>query len=230
MTRAFEQRGLNAMVMPAHVTPADLAHWLERRLARSERGRHPRDRPAQVRLFRSVPDAFRSARAFSAPSTRCGATRTEAGMATCSTGWATWRRCATAVASPSGRKALLVGAGGAGSAIAHALVMAGVRSLAIHDGDADRRRSLVRRLAGLDRCPVTEGSADPAGPRPRDQRVDGRDESGGSLAGRCRATSSRPPSPAASSPRRPSLPSSRRRGPAVARRPTGMDMFVRVAT
>ena len=58
---------------------------------------------------------------------------------------------------------LLVGAGGAGSAIAHALVMAGVRELAIHDEDRTRRQTLVQRLAGLNRCPVIDGSADPTG-------------------------------------------------------------------
>jgi shikimate dehydrogenase len=65
--------------------------------------------------------------------------------------------------NPSGRKALLVGAGGAGSAIAHALVMAGVNELAIHDEDATRRETLVQRLDGLKLCPVGSGSSDPTG-------------------------------------------------------------------
>ena len=64
---------------------------------------------------------------------------------------------------PAGKKTLLVGAGGAGSAIAHALVMAGVSALAIHDADALRRTTLVDRLAGLGKCPVTHGTADPSG-------------------------------------------------------------------
>ncbi|MEY4882331.1 MAG: hypothetical protein RIS34_185, partial [Pseudomonadota bacterium] len=61
------------------------------------------------------------------------------------------------------KRALLVGAGGAGSAIAHALVMAGVSALAIHDEDTVRRTTLVERLAGLKQCPVTHGNADPGG-------------------------------------------------------------------
>jgi shikimate dehydrogenase len=64
---------------------------------------------------------------------------------------------------PEGKKALLVGAGGAGSAIAHALVMAGVSGLAIHDEDSSRRSTLVNRLAGLNQCPVEHGTADPSG-------------------------------------------------------------------
>ncbi|MFM2035796.1 MAG: hypothetical protein RL459_1061, partial [Pseudomonadota bacterium] len=58
---------------------------------------------------------------------------------------------------------LLVGAGGAGSAIAHSLVMAGVSELAIYDEDKDRRETLIQRLAGLKQCPVTGGTADPTG-------------------------------------------------------------------
>jgi len=46
---------------------------------------------------------------------------------------------------PSGRQALLIGCGGAGSAIAHALCEAGVRELAIVDADTMR----AERLAGL---------------------------------------------------------------------------------
>ena len=64
---------------------------------------------------------------------------------------------------PAGRRVLLVGAGGAGSAIAHAIVQAGASSLAIHDESATRRDSLLQRLAGLDRAQVLVGSADPHG-------------------------------------------------------------------
>jgi shikimate dehydrogenase len=64
---------------------------------------------------------------------------------------------------PSGMRALLVGAGGAGSAIALALVEAGVRELAIHDSAIGRRDALIDRLNGLGKIPVRVGSADPAG-------------------------------------------------------------------
>ncbi|MFA6265072.1 MAG: shikimate dehydrogenase [Pseudolabrys sp.] len=64
---------------------------------------------------------------------------------------------------PNGKRALLVGAGGAGSAIALALVEAGVSELAIHDGMADRRDNLIARLNGLGRAKVSVGSTDPAG-------------------------------------------------------------------
>ena len=62
---------------------------------------------------------------------------------------------------PAGRRALLVGAGGAGSAIGLALLEAGVAELAIHDADPVRRDALRARLAGSGL--VTIGSDDPAG-------------------------------------------------------------------
>lgn len=65
--------------------------------------------------------------------------------------------------SPEGKKALLVGAGGAGSAIAQALVLAGISELAIHDTDQKRRDSLIERLGNLGRAPVLVGSPSPHG-------------------------------------------------------------------
>ena len=64
---------------------------------------------------------------------------------------------------PAAKRALLAGAGGAGSAVALALVEAGVSELAIHDADAARRDGLIGRLAGLGKCKVVTGSSDPAG-------------------------------------------------------------------
>lgn len=61
------------------------------------------------------------------------------------------------------KKALLVGAGGAGSAIAHAMVLAGVRELAIHDENTDRRESLIARLNSLKLGHVRAGNSNPTG-------------------------------------------------------------------
>ena len=57
----------------------------------------------------------------------------------------------------------VVGAGGAGSAIAHSLVLAGVSDLAIHDENTERRESLVARLNSLGLGRVASGSSNPAG-------------------------------------------------------------------
>ncbi|WP_233806350.1 shikimate dehydrogenase family protein [Paraburkholderia sp. HP33-1] len=50
-----------------------------------------------------------------------------------------------------GKRALLVGAGGAGSAIGHALIQRGVGSLDVRDNDAERTGSLSARLNALGR-------------------------------------------------------------------------------
>ncbi|ENO97453.1 shikimate dehydrogenase [Thauera phenylacetica B4P] len=60
------------------------------------------------------------------------------------------------------RKALLVGAGGAGTAIGHALLSAGVASLVVHDTDSERRDRLIAKLASLNLGTVGVGSVDPS--------------------------------------------------------------------
>ena len=64
---------------------------------------------------------------------------------------------------PSGKRALLLGAGGAGSAIAEAIVAAGVAELALHDADRARRDALMAKLARLGKARITVGSPDPSG-------------------------------------------------------------------
>jgi len=58
---------------------------------------------------------------------------------------------------------LLAGAGGAGSAIAQAVLEAGVALLAIHDGDVPKRDTLIARLAPRYGDRVRAGDADPIG-------------------------------------------------------------------
>ena len=60
-----------------------------------------------------------------------------------------------------GARALLIGVGGAGSAIAVALLEAGVRELILHDTNPARLAELVRLVAG--RGQVTSGPPDPRG-------------------------------------------------------------------
>ena len=64
-------------------------------------------------------------------------------------------------AEPEGARALLVGAGGAGSAVAMALLEAGVRELVIHDPDESRVTALLDLVA--DRGRVRAGAPDPTG-------------------------------------------------------------------
>jgi shikimate dehydrogenase len=65
-------------------------------------------------------------------------------------------------AQPEGARALLVGAGGAGSAIAVALLEAGVRELLIHDADEPRLAALLKLGSGLGHGRVSAGPPDPS--------------------------------------------------------------------
>jgi shikimate dehydrogenase len=60
-----------------------------------------------------------------------------------------------------GRRALLIGAGGAGSAIALALLERGVATLAVHDSDPARRDALIGKLAVTFGDRLRPGSEDP---------------------------------------------------------------------
>ena len=61
------------------------------------------------------------------------------------------------------KKALLIGAGGAGSAIAYELVDRGVTKLAVYDPDQVRRDGLITRLSALGKAEILAGSPDPTG-------------------------------------------------------------------
>ncbi len=64
-------------------------------------------------------------------------------------------------AQPVGARALLLGAGGAGGAIAIALLEAGVRELIIHDPDTARVDTLIELVSGVGHGGVVAGPADP---------------------------------------------------------------------
>jgi shikimate dehydrogenase len=149
VTEAYQERGHNAMVMPAHVAPSNLAAWLAGvSLAKNVDG-----------IIVTVPHKFACFDLCATASD--SATFLHTGDMFDGLGFVQAMRdngC-----QPEGKKALLVGAGGAGSAIAHALVMAGVSQLAIHDEDMKRRTTLVDRLASLNNAQVTHGSPDPTG-------------------------------------------------------------------
>jgi shikimate dehydrogenase len=66
-------------------------------------------------------------------------------------------------ARPAGGRVLLVGAGGAGRAIAIAMLSAGVRELVVHDRSETRAGELVGLLADVGGRRVATGPADPSG-------------------------------------------------------------------
>lgn len=162
VTQAFADHARDAVCVPAHVSPTQLAAWVRGvSLAQNVDG-----------IIVTVPHKFACTDLCATKSDRATFLHTVNTMRRNADG--SWHgdmfdglgfvaAMQDKGCQPSGKNALLVGAGGAGSAIAHALVMAGVSELAIHDPDDQRRGSLVDRLAGLGKCPVRHGSADPRG-------------------------------------------------------------------
>jgi shikimate dehydrogenase len=162
VTQAFHDKGHNAICIPAHVSPAKLSAWTDGvSLAHNVDG-----------IIVTVPHKFACFALCATTSERAAFLQTVNTMRRNPDG--SWygdmfdglgfvSAMQDNGCQPAGKKALLVGAGGAGSAIAHALVMAGVSALAIYDEDMQRRTTLVNRLAGLCHCPVSHGTADPTG-------------------------------------------------------------------
>lgn len=162
VTQAFEARGRNAIVVPAHVAPADLPDWL----AGTSRSRNTDG------IIVTVPHKFAAFELCATASDRARFLNTVNVMRR--NGDGRWHgdmfdgqgfvaAMHDAGFQPAGKRALLVGAGGAGSAIAHAVVMAGVSLLAIHDESTARRDALTKRLDGLNGVRVEAGSASPEG-------------------------------------------------------------------
>ena len=161
VSEAFHTRGHNAYVMPAHVAPQDLAAWVQGvSLSKNVDG-----------IIVTVPHKFAAFGLCATVTERArflGAVNTLRRNTDGSWHGDMFDGQAMAAAlqeagSMQGYRALLVGAGGAGTAIAHALVLAGVRELAIHDEDTARCDTLVQRLNGLARCAVVTGTPDPTG-------------------------------------------------------------------
>lgn len=162
VTQAFEARGIDAICVPAQVAPAHLdAWWQGVRLAGNLDG-----------LIVTVPHKFSCAAFCDQLSDRAaflGAVNTirrdRQGQwhGDMYDGLGYVRALEQNGCQLAGRRALLAGAGGAGSAIAFSLLQAGVSELAIHDPDTGRRQSLLDRLNSLGLGRTVAGSTDPAG-------------------------------------------------------------------
>ncbi|MEO3999364.1 shikimate dehydrogenase [Mesorhizobium sp. CAU 1732] len=162
LTRHFEQNGRDAIVVPIDVAPADFGAFFSAATAlRNVDG-----------LIFTVPHKFDAA-------ARCATLSQRSRLLASSNiarrnadgGWhgdmldGTGSIAAMRArgCEPAGRRALLIGAGGAGSAIGLELLDSGVESLAIHDTDPARRDDLIARLSTPHPGRATIGSADPTG-------------------------------------------------------------------
>ena len=162
VSRAFAERGSDAILVPVQVAPVDLAGFL----ATATRVKNLDG------IVATIPHKFACYRACATATERAhfiGAVnlmrRSPDG------GWhgdmvdgLGFVGAARAKGfDPNGTRALQIGAGGAGSAIALALIDAGVRELAIHDSDAGRRDALIARLNERGRGQALIGAMDATG-------------------------------------------------------------------
>jgi shikimate dehydrogenase len=178
VTRLLTARGRNTLVVPMHVGPGDFDRLVDA-LALT---------PSVTGLIVTVPHklaAFAHCATSTARAQLLGSVNVLRRNADGRwhgdqlDGMALVRAATAAGCAPAGASVLQVGAGGAGSAIALALLEAGVEELALHDADIRRRDALVRtlgerfpgRVAG--RPPELAGrdvvvNATPMGMRPED--------------------------------------------------------------
>lgn len=162
MTKGFAERGRNAIVVPIHVLPEDVDGFI--------------DALGPIRnidgIIATVPHKFAARRHCATVSAR--AQLLESANVVRRNADGSWHGDMTDglgfVAAmmqtgcrPQGQRALLVGAGGAGSAIGLQLLDSGVAELAIHDMDEAKRGSLIAKLSGMHPGKLIAGSVDPTG-------------------------------------------------------------------
>lgn len=155
-------RGANALVVPMHVGPADLAATVTTlKSVRNVEG-----------LIATVPHKAATLALCDAPSERARyagsvnvmrrrADGTWAGDNTDGQGY--MDGLAALGVDVAGKPVLLVGAGGAGAAVAFEILARGAAELAIHDVDAARRDALIGRLGERFPGRVRIGGTDPRG-------------------------------------------------------------------
>lgn len=146
VTAAFEARGRDAICVPMQVAPVDWSAFMAMmRAMKNVDG-----------IIVTVPHKFAAYESCDTASERARFLRTAnvlrklpdgriAGEMLDGLGYV--EACRENGCAFEGQRALLVGAGGAGTAIAHAVAGAGVSALAICDVDTARRETLVARLA-----------------------------------------------------------------------------------
>lgn len=155
------ERGYNGLVVPVHVLPGDLAAWL----AQAHTMRNcdgivvtvPHKTPCLAACSRVSP------RARAAGAVNIMIRDGDGWIGDATDGHGYMDGIAAEGFDVAGKPALLVGAGGAGAAIAYEILARGASSLAIHDIDAARRDALLARLGEAFPGRARIGGTDPRG-------------------------------------------------------------------
>jgi len=162
LTRVFNERGENAVCVPAQVRAVDLDEFMRGAKRMLNADGMVITVPHKFSAFGHCDAVTNRARFLGAVNVmrreRDGGWRGDM-----TDGVALVAALRAAGFEPRGRKALVVGAGGAGSAVAFALVEEGLARLGLCDADLGRRDDLAARLAGRTSATVHAHAADPDG-------------------------------------------------------------------
>jgi shikimate dehydrogenase len=162
LTRILKARGVNALVLPAHVAAADFATFMTAARSIQNLDGIVVTVPHKIAALDFCDTASERARfAGSANVLRRRADGRWTGDNTDGQGYLDG--IAAQGFDVAGKSALLVGAGGAGSAIAYEILLRGAAVLRVHDIDTARRDRIVGRLAEGFPGRVSIGDADPSG-------------------------------------------------------------------
>ncbi|MFT3975357.1 MAG: shikimate dehydrogenase [Amaricoccus sp.] len=162
LTAILMKRGANALLVPAHVAPADLELFLQAARATRNVDGIVVTVPHKLAALAHCDEPTERARfAGSTNVMRRGADGRWRGDNTDGQGYMDGiAACGFDVA---GKTALLVGAGGAGAAIAYEILARGAAHLKVHDIDTARRDRIVGRLGERFPGRISVGDADPSG-------------------------------------------------------------------
>jgi shikimate dehydrogenase len=162
MTRAFGERGIDAVVVPFDVSPEAIGGFLTALDAAANLGGVIATVPHKFSLCAHAAVLTERARFFGSANVmrRMADGAWQADMLD---GLGFMRAIRRAGGTIAGANALLVGAGGAGSAIALELLNEGAASVAVHDTDEARRARLMSRLDAAHPGRARVGSAEPTG-------------------------------------------------------------------
>lgn len=162
MTKGFAARGVDAMVVPVNVRPDNVATFLDALDGVENIGGVMATVPHKFALCARAATVTDRAAFFGSANVmrRDAAGRWQADMLD---GLGLVRAIAAAGGSIAGAKALLVGAGGAGGAIAVEILNAGAAAIAVHDTDTGRRDLLISKLNDRHPGRALVGTASPEG-------------------------------------------------------------------
>ncbi|MDD2867865.1 shikimate dehydrogenase [Neomegalonema sp.] len=161
LSALMAERGFNGLVIPAHVLPEDLPGWLAQARALRNCDGIVVTVPHKAACLGSCARA--TARALASGAVNIMIRDGEDWIGDATDGHGYLDGIAAEGFDVAGKSALLVGTGGAGSAIAYEILARGASELALHDIDLARRDALIARLNAAFPGRARIGGVDPRG-------------------------------------------------------------------